>query len=434
LLWGFFTPAHPAWAADPTLDPTFNGSGELRLPALVGRARGLVRQPQDNKLLLVTEYREQREFIVTRVLPDGTLDADFGSGGVVAEDLGYEGESARGLALQTDGKVVVAGLYNRSNPDGLIARYLANGATDRSYGDNGSTVVDLPNQKLRWMAIGMQTNNRAVVGGYAEGDSKDSWVFARFNNAGELDPAFGNGGIATINIFPNSDAISVSEYLQALVVMPDNKIVGAGYIYPGTGTEIALSQLNADGSLDSGFGNQGIVIINPTEKLDEVYTIIRQQDGKLVVAGQVGQSASIGEESVGQAALLRFTAQGALDSTFGVNGFAAVETGGSETFMSVVEMPNHDLVACGTRAVGADPRQYLCARFDPTGQLDTGLGNAGIITGPTSGMISELVLQADNKLVGAGVAMDDTSHILRFQPLPDRPAPPQLELFLPSLP
>ncbi|HEV3365524.1 MAG TPA: delta-60 repeat domain-containing protein, partial [Acidimicrobiia bacterium] len=151
----------------------------------------------------------------------GDLDTSFGTGGKVTTDFGgYEGASA--VAVQSDGKIVVAGYTYGGVEDFAIARYNANGSLDTGFGDDGKVTTDFGGYESA-SAIAL-ADGKILVAGYTYGGVED-FAIARYNFNGNLDTSFSGDGKATTDFggYESASAIAVS----------DGKIVVAGYTYGG---------------------------------------------------------------------------------------------------------------------------------------------------------------------------------------------------------
>jgi uncharacterized delta-60 repeat protein len=172
--------------------------------------------------------------------------------------------------------------------------------------------------------------------------------------AGQLDPTFGQGGIATTDFGNqiNSDIATAN----AVTIQPDGKIVVCGGAPGSNGfPNAAIARYNTDGSLDKGFGNGGVNIL--LGQFEILTAIALQTDGKIVATGAAGEAIDV----------IRFNSNGQLDSSFGTNGIASVTALGSSTSGIVVQPDGKILVGNG----------HLLIRFLPSGQPDLGFGSAG---------------------------------------------------------
>jgi len=218
------------------------------------------------------------------------------------------------------------------------------------------------------------------------------------NVAGLLDQTFGSLGIADPNFLPLNNS-----QLQALVIQPDGKLVAAGYTSNGVNNRFIISRYNTNGSLDISFGTAGFTVTDVTPGNNSIANaLIIQPDGKLVAAGYGGN----GVNDV--FAIVRYTTNGILDTSFGTNGITStdVSPGIQNQIKALVIQPDGKLVAAGFANNGVN-QLFALARYSANGVLDTTtFGTGGITTTdatPVNGsQINALIIQPDGKLVAAG--------------------------------
>jgi uncharacterized delta-60 repeat protein len=221
----------------------------------------------------------------------GALDSTFGSGGIVTTAVGSLDADAAALAVQVDGKIVAAGLAGNAVTnvwDVALVRYNANGSLDTTSGFGGSTGIvttDIGSSSNYANAVALQADGKIVVAGNAfanpSANTSDIAVL-RYNTDGTLDTTgFGSpNGYVTTSIGAFDDGFAVA-------VQSDNKIVVAGNADAGTSDRLALLRYNADGSPDSGFGTGGIVTraASGPSIIAGAFGVLLQPGGEIVVAG-----------------------------------------------------------------------------------------------------------------------------------------------------
>jgi len=304
------------------LDPTFGAGGKV-IAALDAGGDGLAAialQP-DGRIVAagsVLHDNWQLAFLLARFNPDGTLDSNFGSGGVVVTNFGDSTAAASSLVLQPDGKIVVAGVsgagpYSELN-DFALARYNSNGSPDQSFGNGGKVKTHFPgvyNTGSRATAAALQADGKLVVAGtYKNEATARAFALARYNANGSLDTTFGSGGMVTTSM-GSGDAIAFS-----MALLSGGRIVATGYLEAGhRNHDFALACYNPSGTLDQSFGNGGRVTTDLFGATDDIaYGLAAQSDGKLVLAGRTGTYPSF------HFALARYQNNGQLDQTFGTGG------------------------------------------------------------------------------------------------------------------
>jgi uncharacterized delta-60 repeat protein len=269
---------------DGSLDSSFDGDGKLTTDFSGGgdSAYGVAIQP-DGKILAVgvSNGLQSSDAAIVRYNSDGSLDATFGVGGKILEDLAGRGEAAFGVVLQTDGKIIVVGSAERANSaasDGLILRYDSNGVLDPTFGSNGVVLTGV----LVSRAVALAPDGRIVVAGGASDPAGPGALFAvaRFLKNGALDTSFDGDGWKTTDL-PGFD-----ESATAVAVQPDGRILAAGSsANPDFSLDFALLRYDVDGADDATFGTLGRVVTDFFGKSDGVRGMVLQADGRVVLAG-----------------------------------------------------------------------------------------------------------------------------------------------------
>jgi uncharacterized delta-60 repeat protein len=393
---------------DGMLDQTF-GSGGSTLASLGDRtvtvAQALALQP-DGKLVVAGYSRVSgiNQLMVARYTAAGILDLTFGTNGSTLTALG-DGifAIAQALALQPDGKLVVAGYVQvGGNNQLVVARYTPSGLLDLSFGTNGSTLTPLGDgSDTRANALVLQNDGKLVVAGYARVGGNNQLVVARYTTAGILDLSFGTNGSTLTPLGDGSDTRA-----NALVLQNDGKLVVAGYARVGGNNQLVVARYTTAGILDLSFGTNGSTITSLGDGTNtRANALVLQNDGKLVVAGY----ARVGGNN--QLVVARYTPSGLLDLTFGTNGSTLTPLGiGTNTvsYALVLQSDGKPVVAGYARVIGGD-YQLAIARYSTTGILDLSFGaNGSTLTALGNGTNTvsyALVLQSDGKPVVAGYAL-----------------------------
>jgi uncharacterized delta-60 repeat protein len=320
------------------------------------------------------------------VAAPGALDPSFGAGGEVTTDFGRS-DSAQAVAIQSDGKIVAAGgSFSFPSGDFALVRYIADGSLDPSFDSDGKVTTDFGGFDTA-SAVVVQSDGRIVAAGRSFSSSSGDFALARYNADGSLDTTFGNGGKVTTDLGGFDAAFGVA--LQA-----DGKIVAAGQ--GGAGGGFALARYNADGSLDPSFGSGGEVTTHFTGGVEVAIAVAIQLDGKIVVTGQTFSG------GFQQFALARYNADGSLDTTFGSGGILMTDFGlGSGFGGALVIQPDGKVVAAGR--AGTD---FVLARYNGDGSPDASFGSGGMVTTDFGGAAFDaafgVALQPNGKIVAAG--------------------------------
>jgi uncharacterized delta-60 repeat protein len=218
-----------------------------------------------------------------------SVDASFGTGGKATTDFGlvdqgFSYAQAYSLAVQPDGKLVVAGqAFIGSGFDVALARYESNGMLDTSFGAGGKVTTDFGGSNDWMRSVAVLSDGKIVVAGQANITRGFGFALARYESNGTLDTSFGTAGKVTTDFFLLDQGFSVAQ-ASTLAVLPDERIVVAGRAYINGGFHAALARYNTDGTLDASFGTGGRVSTNFGGDYEDVRSLAVQPDGKIVTA------------------------------------------------------------------------------------------------------------------------------------------------------
>lgn len=225
------------------------------------------------------------DFALARLNDDGSLDTSFGTNGTVVtsfvdgDAVHTDDDVANAMALQSDGKIILAG-YAVDGPVAkfALARYNPNGSLDPSFGTNGKVSTGIGAGNAAANAIRIQSDGKIIVGGYTVENKNYNFAIVRYKPDGTLDGTFGGGGGVVTAIDIGNDAIF------DLAIQPDGKIVAAGFSNV-VNSDFAIARYNSDGAFDRTFGQSGVRIFPVGQNIDYVNAVAIQPDGKIVVAG-----------------------------------------------------------------------------------------------------------------------------------------------------
>ena len=393
-------PTPSLYAASGDLDNTFGNGGKVvtDFAGTNDEAHVIAIQP-DGKIILAGRAETMPSSLFTsialvRYMPNGNLDSSFGNSGKVTTDFGGFGFVVD-MALQHDGKILVVGntspISRSQSPQSFIFRYNTDGSLDGDFGSVGRVTV---NELVRGDALALQSDNKIVIAG--SGSVANDFSVARYNPDGSLDTSFGRNGSTTTHLGP-------SDTLTDIILQPDGKIVAVGSSRTArlgfSGTSIlALARYNPDGGLDTNFGSAGKIIASELGSPTEALAVILQGDGKIVVAGIPN--------------LVRYNSNGTLDTSFGSGG--RVITPGV-TASAVVLQSNGKIVTGGTTTGGQG--DFSVVRYNADGSLDISFGSSGISLTDFSSRsdilsrsdhVFDLALQPDGHILAAGVTFFPT--------------------------
>jgi uncharacterized delta-60 repeat protein/gliding motility-associated-like protein len=293
---------------DGSLDMPFGVEGGWRATNINGddRAHSVALQ-SDGKIIVVGEsfFNGKNIGALIRYTTTGALDPSFGTNGILRSDLFTGASGINSVAIQPDGKIVVAGFaYNGSNNDFFIARYLSNGTLDAGFGTGGKTVSDLQNGDIA-TDVKILADGRILLAGTANtGVTSNRFALALYSANGQLDASFnGTGKLVS----------AVSGQGRSVAVTNDGRI----YLTGLSGGAFTIVSYLLTGALNSTFGGTGLVQSN-LGGVSNSRSVMVQCDGKVVVGGDIGGT---------NYAVARYLATGAPDVSFNGNGRISTNTG-----------------------------------------------------------------------------------------------------------
>src|SRR5438270_6242036 len=346
---------------------------------------------------------------------DGDLDPTFGTDGKVLTDFDHSTDIANAVAVQTDGKLVVVGTTyinnDFSDEDFAVARYNPDGTLDKTFGVGGKVQTDFPGLAAVASSVVVQPDGKIVVAGGAFPlfTFLGDFKVVRYNSNGSLDTSFGDGGIVTTTFPEGSYAFDVA--LQA-----DGKIIAAGTVFvdfnPGdsSNTDFALARYNPDGTPYATFGNGGKVSTDFLGLEDDAFSVLIQPDGKIVAIGSANDPATFYDF-----AAVRYLSSVTLDTTFGVAGKVHTDFGDQnfDRARSAALHPDGRIGAAGFAiSQNGGVQNFAVARYTSNGLLDTTFSRDGITKidfGNCCQSAYQVLLQSDGKIITVGYANTEDS-------------------------
>jgi uncharacterized delta-60 repeat protein len=342
----------------------------------------------------------------------GTLDASFGTGGKVITQVSASGDDyGSAMALQSDGKIVVAGLTY----DGVstkyqfaLARYTTSGVLDNAFGIGGKVITPLysgTGEDDEATSLVIQADGKIVAGGLSYNGTTSDYDFAlvRYNSDGTLDNTFGTGGIVRTDLGDDN-------YAYCMALQSDGKIILCGTKYAANDFDFALVRYTTSGSPDAGFGTSGHVILPIITGMTDYITSIKiRPNGKIVLSGISFDSFN----NKNRAVLVQLNTDGSIDTNFGTSGIviANFSTAG-DVINSIALLADGSIIAAGSTNGG---QQMLLAKFTSTGAVDNSFGSAGVVSksGYTANSVS---IQPNGSILIGGNTSSGVSNfaVLRF--------------------
>jgi uncharacterized delta-60 repeat protein len=376
----------------------------------------------DGSILVVGNTATSADFGLVKLTGEGKLDTTFGTGGRVATDFFGSSDWAQDLVVQSDGKIVVAGFFERAPVSGGspydydigVARYNADGSPDTSFGSGGKVYTNISTyqasdtfyQRDEAYAVALQGDKIIVSGmSYSGTATQLDTTLVRYNANGSLDSSFGDGGkvVTPVSAGPDWNNESVNN----MVVLPGSSILVVGDAEQGNGVKaIFLARYLPDGILDTSFGTGGITIV-PNDTMASAYgrdvAILADGSNKILVAGSM-----LGDGDY-DVALVRLQASGAIDTTFGTHGdgIVRIDSGSRADDYGRAMAIQHDgkIVVAGW--VGStNQADTMVARLLQDGRRDPDFGVGGFAINAFSANDNDqfiaAAIQADGRIVAVG--------------------------------
>jgi uncharacterized delta-60 repeat protein len=290
--------------SDGTLDTTFSGDGMQEVNFSISGSdyfEDVVIQP-DGKIVVVGygNFSGLEQMTIARFNANGSLDNTFGSSGQATLAVDVDDERATAVALQSDGKIVIAGQSNNgSNNDIAVRRLNTDGSLDTTFGTAGIVGIDIAASGDSGTAVLVDGADNIFVAGTGNQDS----VVMRLDSSGSLDASFGTAGIATVATGSPFEAVNDMQ------IQADGKLVVVGNAYNGSNNNVSVFRLNTDGTLDGTFGTGGTLTTAIGPGTDSASAVAVDNDGSLIV---VGRSDNISGDSF----IARYDGAGNLDTRF----------------------------------------------------------------------------------------------------------------------
>jgi uncharacterized delta-60 repeat protein len=369
----------------------------------------------DGKYLVAGSSGQQidSQFMLTRFQADGRLDLSFGNGGKALAQLGMNQDGVQAAMLQPDGKLLVVGHTNNGaggtaafNNDIAIARFNADGTLDTGFAGDGTAVIALSDRNDNGNAVALQPDGKIVIAGSARGASNTDVALVRLNADGTLDTGFGTGGSVVTPIGAGTDAARVVQ------VRGDGKLLVAGSAADGATGRVFTALYNANGTLDTTFGSGGVVL-STNFAFGGIYDINMLADGGFIVTGT---DTSLN----GALAVARYNADGTPFASFGTNGAVVTALSQPSGGLGGARVQVDGKIVVGGWIAAADGQNFgewdfALLRYNANGTLDATFGTGGqavvdfghdLVAGFSDDAIYDLIVEADGNITVVGQARD----------------------------
>jgi uncharacterized delta-60 repeat protein len=391
-----------------SLDPTFDVDGKATTPigAYGDYTQGVALQSDGKAVLAGYSLNDgwKAEIAVARYNTDGSLDKSFAANpGKVITAVGARDDTANSVAVQSDGKIIVAGGSDNHSDDQdfAVVRYNADGSFDASFDRDGRVTTAIGSAEDQGESVSLQSDGKIVVAGYSHNGSNYDIAVVRYNGDGSLDTSFHTDGKVTTAIGSGDD------YGYSAATQNDGKIVVAGNTYNGSNYDFAVVRYNGDGSLDTSFQGNGKVTTAIRSGHDLAEAVAVQSDGKIIVVGAAK------EQSGGKYdfAVVRYNPNGTLDTSFDGDGKVMTAIGESwwESLGESVSLQSDGKIVVAGRCAG-----YMAVvRYNADGSLDTSFDGDGWVTTDVGSHFEygeSVAVLDDGKIVVAGYSHDGSNY------------------------
>lgn len=393
-----------------SLDPTFGTGGKVLTPISGGDAKAYGIAIQTDGKIVVTGYSTDvttgKNFATLRYNSDGSLDTSFGNNGMAINDLQTGSDDiAYSVAIQTDGKIVVGGSSdNGFDKNAAIIRYKTDGTVDSTFGTNGMVLTDFDSNQqdeIKVVKIHAATGNIIVGGSSVISSSLAKPVIARYLSNGTIDSTFNSTGIRLLWIATNDNNRSFS--LEDLEVVSTGKISATGWrknVSTSISSEYWACRVLSNGAMDNTFSTDGVVSYADAGGSSYGHSLLLNSNQDLILAGT---RSYLGDNTY---RYLKINQNGTIPAT---STFFNI-TGGIDIAYAIKEEMNGKYVMAGSTGTSTS-RAFTILRMSNTAVLDNTFNGTGIVnTVFGSNQMNEcfdVAIQTDNKIVAIGYSGTD---------------------------
>lgn len=328
------------------------------------------------------------DFAVLRYNANGTLDTSFDSdGGVITDISGGSVDVASGVAVQSDGKILVVGT---NGLDTVLVRYHANGALDTFFGAGGRVITNVSGTD-RGTCLAIQNDGKILVGGTNDIGASPDFTILRFNKDGSPDTTFSGDGLIDFTFGGNDLCTSIA-------LQPNGSIILAGFSDDVGTNDFAVGRVTSAGVLDGTFGGGDGQVLTPVSGDDQATSVKVQPDGKILVGGSVID----GSEDF---AIARYNTAGTLDTSFSGDGLFVHTFGSLDVARGMALQKDGKIVLAGS-STDSGTNDFALARYNSDGTQDLSFSADGELTtdigAATTDQANAVALQADGRIVVVG--------------------------------
>jgi uncharacterized delta-60 repeat protein len=323
--------------SDGSLDTSFNGTGKVTtaIGSTFDYGQAVVMQ-SDGKIVVAgfSSNPSNDDFSAVRYNGNGSLDTSFNGTGKVITDFGGANDSGYSAAIQSDGKILVAGTTAITTNKFAVVRYNSNGSLDTSFNGSGKVSTVIGGNDDEALSVIVQTDGKILAAGFSFNGATYDFAVVRYNSNGSLDTSFNGTGKVTTSIGTSDDQG------HSVAIQSDGKIVVAGFSDNGSNYDFAVVRYNSNGSLDTSFNGTGKVTTD-LGNFDAGYSVALQSDGKIVVGGYTDDTV---EKDF---AVVRYNSNGSLDTSFSGTGKVITDVDNQDVGYSMALQADGKIVVAG---------------------------------------------------------------------------------------
>ena len=275
------------YETDGSLDTSFGINGIVTTSFSSGSNDGAfaIALQSDGKILLAgfTASGGDEDFALARYDTDGSLDLGFDGDGLVTTDIAGFFDRALAMAVQSDGGILLAGsaFNNNADEDVAVVRYLTTGGLDTAFGTSGRVIIDFVSSNERATGVALQGNGRIVLAGSTRSGTDSDFLALRLLVGGAADTSFGAAGTGSVI----TDLGGLDDLARGIAIQSDGRILLGGLSDSGGTDQFALARYESSGALDAAFGTGGSVLTPIGGLADAAQAITLQPDGRILLAG-----------------------------------------------------------------------------------------------------------------------------------------------------
>lgn len=342
---------------------------------------------------------ENTDVALIRYNTNGSIDNSFGMNGkVIIDENGRNPNSAYDVKLQRDGKIVIIGDANAgSSNEILLMRFNSNGTLDNTFGINGIIRPRFTSNETG-IALDFQNDNKIII---CANNNNGQTIVARFNLDGTIDNTFDTDGYVSVRVESNNTSG------RDIKVLSNGKIAVTGFAIRDSRELMATFILKPDGSFDNSFSLDGQIISDISNAAEVTScsgtTIMEQSDSKILIQGTYESN---GPPVTGAVAIIRLNQDGTYDDTFDGDGVLLSNLAlGRIRLGKAFMQQNGKILAVGSVWTDAGFPNYLVVKFNNDGSLDNSFGINGISSinnvSHLYGTAKTFTVQSDGKVVSA---------------------------------